>query len=396
MKLCWLVPDDRGGGVASVALSCVRQARAAGHDAVLLLMLEPTGWLEDIPGLRVASLGLEAPATETPRALLRWLQQNPQDILILNGGEQANPIIPYLPANTRCIYAVHDTAPRYWLDAIAAEASLQGIVAVSHVVARKFIHLLKAPTKLRVIHNGSFFPAPPDLEKARVDDLVFLGGSNVHKGARDLLRLWPRLLECGFTGTLHWFGHLDSSFAREVLALPHSERVKCLGRTRRDAIFTAAGLSKVILMLSRVETFGMATIEGMAMGCVPVAWDIETGTKEIVSQEIGFFAPLGDSISLAHQVLRACAAHPRIAPVAAKEARDRFAEDVMWRGYADFFAEIAQLPCSARTHTGHIPPDFIPARRRFQRLPPAVRNVLRDLIGRSPRLGYWLRDMRGW
>jgi glycosyltransferase involved in cell wall biosynthesis len=395
MRLCWLVPDDRGGGVISVALSCVRQARAAGHDAVLLLMLEPTGWLNDVAGIRTASLGLKAPAQETPRALLRWLEENPQDILLLNGGEQANPIIPYLPAGIRCLYVVHDTAPRYWQPALAAELDLHAIVAVSHTVAGKFVHLLKAPEKLSVIHNGSVFPPPPDLVTARLDDILFLGGSNPTKGARDVLNLWPRLLECGFTGRLHWFGYLDPDFERQVAQLPDSERILRPGRTQRDVIFAAAATAKVLLMLSRVEPFGMATIEGMSMGCVPVAWDIPTGTKEIVTDETGFFVPLGDSTALTRQVMRVCAEHAHFAPLVARRARDNFDEAVMWRGYAKCLDELMQVSPKPHSRTGEAPPDFIPPRRFFQILPASLRVAVRNFIGRSPRLGYWLRDLRG-
>jgi hypothetical protein len=72
MKLCWFVPDDRGGGIVSVAVSCVRQARDAGHDAVLLLSLQPTGWLDGVPGLRAR----DAFSEETMwRAYARFLDQ---------------------------------------------------------------------------------------------------------------------------------------------------------------------------------------------------------------------------------------------------------------------------------------------------------------------------------
>jgi len=396
MKLCWLVPDDRGGGVISVAMSCVRQARAAGHDAVMLLMLDPTGWLEGITGIRAASLGLKAPATETPRALVRWLEENPQDILLLNGGEQANPVIPYLPAGVRCLYVVHDTASRYWGHAVTTEPDLHSIVAVSHMVADRFIHLLKAPGKLRVIYNGSLFPPLPDLGTSRPDDIIFLGGSSPAKGACDVLSLWPRLVECGFAGRLHWFGRLDPDFETQIAGLPQAERILRPGRTRRDIIFAAAAASKVLLMLSRVESFGMATIEGMGMGCVPVAWNIRTGTKEIVTDETGFFVPLGDYAALARQVMRICREHSQLAPLAARRAREVFSEEVMWNGYAKLFEEVMQVAPRPHSRTGQSPPDFIPVRRRFQLLPASLRGAIRNFVGRSPRLGYFLRDVRGW
>lgn len=396
MRLCWLVPDDRGGGVISVAMSCVRQARAAGHDAVMLLMLEPTGWLDGVKGIRTASLGLKAPANETPRALMSWLSQNPQDILLLNGGEQANPVIPYLPAEVRCTYVVHDTAARYWRPALEAEPDLHSIVAVSRTVANKFSHLLQDQTKLRAIHNGSIFPAAPDLSSPRPDDIIFLGGSSPTKGACDVLRVWPQLLQGGFQGRLHWFGNLDPAFEGRIARLPAADRILRHGRTRRDVIFTAASASKVLLMLSRVEPFGMATIEGMGMGCVPVAWDIPTGTREIVTHETGFFAPLGDLEALAQQVAQACAEHSRLAPLVARRARELFGEEVMWQRYAKLFGEIIELPPQPHSRTGQPTPDFIPANRRFQLLPAPVRGVVRQAIGRSPWLGFLLRDLRGW
>ena len=396
MKLCWLVPDDLGGGVISVAMSCVRQARAAGHDAVMLLILEPTGWLDGVTGIRTASLGLKAPANDTPSAILKWLEANPQDILLLNGGEQANPIIPHLSSGVRCLYVVHDTAPRYWQPAIDVEADLEGIVAVSETVANKFVRFLKSPNKLHVIHNGSVFPPEYDIESSRPDDIIFLGGSNATKGASDVLSLWPQLLESGFGGRLHWFGHLDPAFQKKVAGLPNSERILCLGRTRRDVIFAAASASKVLLMLSRVEPFGMATIEGMSMGCVPVAWDIQTGTKEIVTKDTGFFVPLGNYSELARQVMLACADHTRLAPLTASRARESFNENRMWSGYASLFDDLMKLAPQPHSRTGEQPPDYIPTRRHFQILPDLVRNAARNFVGRSPRLGYWLRDMRGW
>jgi len=396
MKLCWFVPDDRGGGVINVALSCVRQARAAGHDAVLLLMLEPTGSLEGIPGIRTASLGLKKPATQTPPALMQWLAENPQDVLLLNGGEEADTIIPYLPADVRCIYTVHDTAPRYWQTAVAAEADIDGIIPVSHVVAGKFSRVLKNPDKLQVIYNGSSFPAPPDLGESRPDDLVFFGGGDASKGASDLLRLWPVLIKLGFTGRLHWLGFMEPAFERKVSQLPQEERILRPGRVRREEGFAIAARSKVVLMLSRAEAFGMVTIEGMSMGCVPVAWDIETGTKEIVTDETGFFAPLGNFTELARKVLQACAEHTRIAPRASIRAREVFSEEMMWRGYAGFFERVMQNPPRVRSLAGRVPPDFVPIRRRFQLLPASVRKTVRDFIGRWPWLGYVVRDLRGF
>ncbi len=399
MKVCWLIPDDRGGGIASVALSCVRQAHAAGHEATLLLVLPSTGWLdqEDQNGFLLDSLGLEPPTEAAPAAILRWLEVHPQDFLILNSCEQADVVIPYLPAAVRSVYVVHDTARRYWERALRHESALDAIVAVSQTVAGQFEKRLRDPSKLSVFHNGSLFSPPPKSVEGRPSDMLLCCGDNPTKGAYDALRLWKQLAQSDFKGELHWFGRMEPDFERRVRTLPSTTRIHLYGRRSRSEIFATAARCRVLLMLSRVEPFGMVTIEAMSMGCLPVAWNIDTGTREIVHQdETGLFAPLGDIVALSETVLRAIEAQPKLGLAAMRRARCDFNEKTMWRGYAKLFAELLSRPSALRVRAGQAPPPYAPAGRFFQRVPASWRAAIRAWVGRSPRLGYWLRDLRGF
>ncbi|MBD1805033.1 glycosyltransferase [Microcoleus sp. FACHB-SPT15] len=396
MKLCWLIPDDRGGGVASVALSCCRQAAKAGHETTLLMVLVSTGWIGTDHDFRVSSLGLSNTAQEAPEALLQWLEDNPQDALFLNGCEQADAVIPYLPSSVKCVYVVHDTAPRYWRTAVTQEDQLEAIAVVSETITSQFRQSLKQAEKLSVILNGCVFPELPELNRIRQNELIFLGGDNPTKGAFDAIKLWKKLVKFGFTGKLHWFGRVTPEFKAKIDQLPHSERIQVYGRVNRDLIFSKAASAKVVLMLSRVEPFGMATIEAMSMGCVPVAWDIDTGTKEIVTaNQTGLFAPLGNIDVLARQVLYACENYPAFSTAVIERARSNFDEAVMWQGYESLIARISTLAPLERSKAGQQPTTYKPPLRRFQLVPASVRSAIREFIGRSPRLGYWLRDLRG-
>ena len=149
-------------------------------------------------------------------------------------------------------------------------------------------------------------------------------------------------------------------------------------------------------MLSRVEPFGMVTIEAMSMGAVPVAWDVATGTREIVQDgESGLFAPLGDFEALAVAVNRALTDRPRFVAAAVRTARERFGEEEMWQGYAALLERVAARPRAVRPCAGQAPPPYRPPRQYFQILPAPVRRAIRTWVGSSPRLGYWLRDRRG-
>ncbi|NWF61055.1 MAG: glycosyltransferase family 4 protein [Fischerella sp.] len=394
MKLCWLLPTDHSGGISPVAFSCCQQATANGHEATMLLLAPPTIIIGD--DVRVSSLKLYASAPETPRKLLQWLYDNPQDIVFFNACSEFDPVIPYLLPTIKCVYVVHDTAPPYWHSALEDEDNIEAIVAVSETVASKFRHRLKQPQKLYVIHNGCLFPEILDKDSTRKDELIFLGGDNPTKGAFDVLKLWKQLFLQGFRGKLHWFGNVTSEFRNKIEQLPNSEHIQVHGYVQRDKLFSTAASAKVLLMLSRVEPFGMATIEAMSMGCVPVAWDVDTGTKEIITaNQTGLFAPLGNMQVLARQVLYACENYHTFSNAVIERARSDFDESVMWKSYEYLINEISSLEPITRSKQGQKPPKFQPPVRRFQLLHPRLRSAIREFIGRSPSLGYWLRDMRG-
>lgn len=397
LRITWLCPDDRGGGVVSVAEGCCREAALAGHHVTLLLALPPSGHVSDYGGARLASLHAAPPYADIPQRLTAWLEANPQDILLINGCDQADGAIPFLPAAMRVIYAVHDTAECYFRSALRQEAELDGVVAVAETVAARFRARLRDPGKLHVVHNGTRFPVPLDacLAGPRGDDLVFLGGDNGVKGAHDVLALWPALTALGFGGRLHWFGALNEAMRKRIGGLAAGGQIVVHGRVPRERIFEVAGRSKVVLMLSRVEPFGMVTVECMGMGCLPVAWDIDTGTREIVGAGEGVFPPLGDYGALADGVMQVLARHHRNFAASTTRIRHDFSETAMFARYASTFSAILEAPPVPRPRAGLAPPPYRRPVRFFQLLPGGLRQAIRTAVGRSPRLGYVLRDFRG-
>lgn len=397
-KATWLVPDDYGGGVISVAQACCREAGQHHFETTLLLLLLPEGHASEFGEVKIESLGACPEDTDSPARFIDWLKSHPQEAVFLNGCEQVDDTPPYIPTETRAIYVVHDTAARYYEAAVRNEASLDAIVAVSETVARCFRGKLNDPRKLSVIHNGSVFPVAAEalIGAPRDNDLVFLGGDKQIKGATDVIALWPLLLKRGFSGHLHWFGSVGEPLRRKISALEKSQNIVLHGRVSRKDIFDTALRSRVCLMLSRVEPFGMATIECMGMGCGVVAWDIDTGTKEIVSTTGGGqFVSLGDYPALANHVLKALDIPEEERISIATRVRNEFSEAAMWSRYEVLLQDLLASPVVARPKAGGSPPPYKPPRRLFQKLPPWLRRLVRNWIGNSPRLSHALRDIRG-
>lgn len=396
-RIAWLVPDDRGGGIVSVAQACCRQAALAGHDVTLLMLLPTTGHAAEFGGFPLESLDAHPPYADAPRRIVEWLHRKRPDIVVVNGCEQADVAISHIPAGIRVVYAVHDTAARFFEAALRHEAAIDAVVAVSETVAARFRHRLRDPAKLHIVHNGTVFPLSLEiaLAAARADDIVFLGGDQLAKGAFDVLAFWKTMHARGFPGYLQWFGEVGAPLRSDIARLPGCGGIVLHGRTPRLQIFEAAARSRIVLMLSRVEPFGMATVECMGMGCLAAAWDVATGTREIVSDEDGAFAPLGDYGRLADGVIDLLAAHEQRYRASTVRIRSRFDDLAMWRRYSETFAWMMGRKPSERPNCGALPPPYRPPVRLFQHVPKGVRAIIRNVVGRSPRLGYWLRDVRG-
>ena len=381
----------------SVAEACCRQAALAGHDVTLLMLCPTTGHASEFGGFNVESLDATPPYTDTPRRIVDWLRKNPQDVVLLNGCEQADIAIPHIPNDVKIVYVVHDTASRYFEAAVRNESSLDAIVAVAENVAARFRDRLEDPDKLHTVLNGTFFPIAADaaIASTRSDDLVYLGGDKPIKGCYDVLSVWNALQKKGFSGHLHWFGEVGSRLKVRIAQLPSSDRILLHGRKPRQAIFDAALHSKVVLMLSRVEPFGMVTIECLGMGCLASAWDIKTGTREIVDSENCAFAPLGDSNLLADRILEMISNHGSRYKDAVAHARSNFDDSAMWVRYSKMLEWLLKRSSVTRSNCDSPPPEYLPPVRFFQILPNSLRQLIREAVGRSPKLGYFFRDFRG-
>lgn len=396
LRLTWLVPDDAGGGVVSVAQACCRQAALAGHDVTLLMLLPATGHAVEFGGIRIESLNATPPYSDAPRRIIEWLRRNPQDVVFLNGCEQADVAIPHVPGGTRIIYVVHDAATHYFQAAIRNQTSLDAIIAVSKTAA-SFRHRLLTPEKLHVALNGTIFPISVEtaLSAARHDDLVFLGGDNYLKGSYDVLHVWAALQARGYAGRLHWFGHIGEEMRTEVAKTPGAERVLLHGRQPRLRIFETAMRSRVILMLSRADAFGMVTVECMGMGCLTAAWDINSGTREIVAVDECAFAPLGDYERLADGIVEILARHEARYRTSTLRIRSAFDDGAMWARYRTVLDWVNERAPASRPLCQSSPPQYRSPARLSRYLPAAMRRSIRNFVGRSPRLEYVLRGLRG-
>lgn len=351
-------------------------------------------------GLRTVCLGLKS---DCERAFLEWLDANPQDVIISGDVSRIEGAFPFLPVNTRHIVQIHDSLRRYrevavrnhaWIDGVTCvgrhiEAPLRGSLA-----ARGFHGLLQA------IHNGAHFPPlKPRNSYAGPLRLLFMGRVEALKGVFDFVPILRELKKRRVPVTLRLVGGENKTLRREFERNGLIELVDWVGRVSHAECYAIASTSDLLMMPSRKEAFGMVTIEAMSMGCIPIAYDFPSGSREIiVHDQSGLLVRLGDYKAWASAIEALHFDRMRLSQLSAgavKRARSCFDADTMAKNMAQFIDDVYRHAEGNPARRLEGVPQLESNKKAkavfsYQRLPEGFRLWIRNKVCSSPRLCHWV------
>jgi glycosyltransferase involved in cell wall biosynthesis len=192
------------------------------------------------------------------------------------------------------------------------------VIAASTIMARAVARNAGVdPTRISVVPFGVPLEeyAPRDADRdARRGRVVFTGRIVPHKGLRELIEAARILKDTGDQKIFTLIGprgnlwedtpgqyYLELQRLSEAYGLGSTFRFT--GSLPREQVVRIMNSSNVFAFPSHAEGFGVALIQAMASGAVPVVYRIEPLT-EIVG-EAGAYAELGDPHSLADAIRRA-------------------------------------------------------------------------------------------
>ena len=400
LRIVWVITALTSGGIASVCRYAAETvARHTGSHCTLLVLHQPQdAWIDEGSGMQFISLGMPLDA---PQLFLEWLERNPQDVVITNDVSKIEPCFPFFPKGVVHIVQMHDSGQRYLNIAIRNQSVIDGVLCVARHVEDK----LRSPLANRNFHgligtvyNGADFPVslvrPPHEGPLR---LLFMGSLDpLIKGIFDLVPILHRLNKMGVPVQLTIAGgrasELESRFKKQRL----DHLVTWMGRVAHEECYRLAAENDVFMLTSRHEAFGMVTIEAMCMGCVPIANDIPSGSREIIEHgKNGFLLPLGnfqvwaETIKSLHETRRRLREMSQAAMV---RARTDFNCEKLAKGLGDFLNAVLLNSQSqpARRKSGM--PEFsapLTEKVNYRSLPPGIRSWVRNTVGSSPHLSWW-------
>lgn len=401
LRVTSVIASLTAGGIGPVCRYAAEgMAKLTDWQVTLLSLHDPVGeFTDEASGLRVVCLGLDG---NCARLFLQWLAANPQDLIITSDVSRIEPAFRFLPPAIHHVIQIHDSGRRYRGVAVRHAQWMDGVTCVGrHIEAslRRSLQEVGFHGLLRTVHNGASFPPIPDRRPHGGSlRLLFMGRVEAIKGVFDFLPLLQRLRKLRVPVALNIVGGDNETLRCLFQRNGSPDLVTWTGRVPHEQCYSIAAASDILLMPTRKESFGMVTIEAMSMGCVPIAYNIPSGSTEIIEHDkSGLLIPLGDIRSWADHIRSLHCDRKRLAELsvaAIARARGTFNAEAMARNMATFLTDVL---AHAETHPAkreigspsEVPAHFVPAAKGYQRIHPCIREALRNFVGARPRLCFW-------
>jgi len=228
-----------------------------------------------------------------------------------------------------------------------------GVTAISEYLRRQTVEVFGVANEIRVIHNFV------NCELYRPDDAK-KGARQYAPGGEKLLihlsnfRPVKRALDC-----VRILAEVRKSVPARLLMAgdgpdrPPAEHLARALKVERDVLFLGKQnhverlipLAHVLLMPSDLESFGLAALEAMACGVVPVATRVGGVPELITDGEDGFLESPGDIAAMAARataLLSDEALHYRMAKAGRWNAAERFCTDKIIPRYEQYYQEVVR------------------------------------------------------
>ena len=349
-------------------------------------------WALEAPHGELLPSDAKSTAAQQGRAMIRHILDRKYDAVVVNPPQRdvEMNVVRYLPPSVLRLMIVHTIAPGNYTFCRGIRDHVHAAVCISprqrddltrgHGFSPERTHVIPTGVDMARFRESVRPPRTPTLRLlsfGRIDDST--------KSVFSFVPLMQRLADEDVYLTVAGEGHDLAELRRRVTAAGLHDRVKFVGRVEPVDVPAFLVAYDVFLMPSRTEGLGLALIETMAAGCVPVASRIRGVTDFVVSEgTTGYLADIAD-VPAAVDAVRALARDrgrlEQVSLAAREDAVRRFTIESMGTAYAGVLKGIAASPPPIAPPLPEgdwsYPRGFKPGLRRYipQRLKDIIRRV---------------------
>ena len=330
----------KGGmpGVETASIALCRELASRGHEVHLVAQSPTVAWKEI--GLTVE---LDVPANR------KRIQALIDRANIFIAASHARSFFRFkIPHGTKKIVHFHHADLEYTLgtdiekrQVLSGDGGCDAILCVSDYSKQKLEKCGARKNLVETVPNGFdanvfYLDASMVREPLRI---LFVGVFREHKGPdiaiKVVAELRARGIDCclRMAGSNDLYGEAVSWFDVEMIR-QNNPWVEFLGVLTKDELREEYNRAGFILCPSRIESFGMVSVEAQACGCIPVVSAIGGLPETLLDQITGIVVPEYDSYAFANAVASLLSDSARMAQMsqnASTSVRKRFS----WKTVAD-------------------------------------------------------------
>ena len=208
--------------------------------------------------------------------------------------------IPYLVTEHTSMFfedrETWDFPKEMWKAHLESKASL----AVSHEFGKKLESYLRLDKGFDCLPNvlDPCFESilqSQGLPKNKYDRFTFVNVASLdtNKNQTILLEAFASVLHLPVQLKVVGFGVMEKRLKGKAKALGLGDNIEFMGKLERNQLFEVMSRSHCSILTSKVETFGVALLEGLALG-LPIVSSETFGPKDLVNEKNGILVPIDD------------------------------------------------------------------------------------------------------
>ena len=359
-KIIIATTDIGTGGLGSYLTTLIAGLKSRGWDVHLLVTNTHGEYFEEMRGIvdchDMSFIPLSPKKVFMASDLVNSMMP---DVILSNNCALMQYAIPLIEPRIRIVPVLHSDDSRFYaIASLFSDRVFRWIAPTAGVAARlrEFVDR-RLHNRIRAIPHGinnrRFFPKAIDRDGS-ARQILFAGFLGESKGADLLPDIFQKIVSAIPDSFLTIIGAgplkalLDSAFGKRGLR----ERVLMQGTTSPDQTAERMRMSDILLLPTNLEGFGMAIVEAMMCGVVPVISRLQGITDQLVEDgETGFLVTPRDVHAFAEGVKRICRddrLFHSMSLKARKRAYDTFSLEQMLDGYERLFAEPDDRPSIKR------------------------------------------------
>ena len=249
---------------------------------------------------------------EAALVFANWLNKLKPDVYIVSVSPDIGwVVLPYLSPDIATIAIGHNDSNTFYEPAKHYAPFLTKAIGVSTEICHNYINKsgIKKENVAWIPYGVESSPTEPHAlypAGANSLSLVYVGRlEDEQKRASDLIKIIKLLVKekVDFNFKVIGDGPLFGKLKEELSAEISQGIVQLTGWLNSDELMQHLRNSDVFVLTSKYEGFCISLIEAMANGCCPLVTDIESGNKELVTNEKnGFVVPVGDIEGFAEKI----------------------------------------------------------------------------------------------